>query len=190
MKDRKFIIDDDNGQIMSSVVRSFLLGKLSSASAHIRTMLITRVSSGSAYIFRHKQLKESHKNHLSTRTDKVIDRHRARFERGTTDSAGGSPISPFSPNTPYSAFSPVFHGRQFSYPPTEGMTAVGGGAGMQPSPSMSSSGTLAAMRGRHVIDHGSREIRDALHLARHEHMSEMDALVCSYLSQILWCSIY
>jgi len=27
LKNRKFIIDDDNGQIMSSIVRSFLLGK-------------------------------------------------------------------------------------------------------------------------------------------------------------------
>jgi len=28
MKGRKFIIDDENGQIMSSIIRSFLLGKL------------------------------------------------------------------------------------------------------------------------------------------------------------------
>jgi hypothetical protein len=30
---------------------------------------------------------------------------------------------------------------------------------------------------RHVIDHDARDIRDALHIARREHMSEMDALV-------------
>ena len=28
LKDRKFIIDDENGQIMSSIIRSFLLGML------------------------------------------------------------------------------------------------------------------------------------------------------------------
>lgn len=27
LKNRKFIIDDENGQIMSSIIRSFLLGK-------------------------------------------------------------------------------------------------------------------------------------------------------------------
>jgi hypothetical protein len=28
MKNRKFIVDDENGQIMSSIIRSFLLGRL------------------------------------------------------------------------------------------------------------------------------------------------------------------
>ena len=27
MKNRKFIVDDENGQIMSSIIRSFLLGR-------------------------------------------------------------------------------------------------------------------------------------------------------------------
>jgi hypothetical protein len=42
-----------------------------------------------------------------------------------------------------------------------------------------SNGNISASgaSGRHVVDHASREIRDALHLARHEHMSEMDAIV-------------
>jgi 5'-nucleotidase len=40
MKGRKFIIDDENGQIMSSIIRSFLLGKLADA---CRTKLISRL---------------------------------------------------------------------------------------------------------------------------------------------------
>jgi hypothetical protein len=35
LKNRKFIIDDENGQIMSSIIRSFLLGKLPHVSACI-----------------------------------------------------------------------------------------------------------------------------------------------------------
>jgi hypothetical protein len=47
LKNRKFIIDDENGQIMSSIIRSFLLGKLPHVSACVSLTLQARcISSG------------------------------------------------------------------------------------------------------------------------------------------------
>lgn len=60
LTNRHFLIDDENGQIMSSILRSFLLG--------------------SAYIFRHKQFVESHDRHLSKRTDRMLDRARREHQ--------------------------------------------------------------------------------------------------------------
>lgn len=35
LKGRKFIIDDENGQIMSSIIRSFLLGRSDKTETHV-----------------------------------------------------------------------------------------------------------------------------------------------------------
>jgi 5'-nucleotidase len=99
-------------------------------------------SVGSAYIFRHKQLRNEHKKHMSSHTDEVLSRHRARFERPQDESPVASPVV-----------------GQMSSAWSSGCISTGG------------------TNRRHVVDHASREIRDALHLARREHMSEMDALV-------------
>ncbi|ORX38934.1 Metallo-dependent phosphatase-like protein [Kockovaella imperatae] len=97
LKNRKFIIDDENGQIMSSIIRSFLLG--------------------SAYIWRRKQLQNAREKHLSARTDKVLDRARAehlstpaqspsaspRMSRSAVLSSEDPPMSPMSDRSAYTS---------------------------------------------------------------------------------------
>lgn len=39
LKNRKFIVDDDNGQLMSSIVRSFLLGESLPLSVSINSLI-------------------------------------------------------------------------------------------------------------------------------------------------------
>jgi len=75
LKNRKYIVDDEEGQIMSTIIRSFLLG--------------------SSYIFRHKQLLDAHTSHLSSRTSQIISRARAQHQSSPFSSLGSSPSSPF-----------------------------------------------------------------------------------------------
>ncbi|KAL1406105.1 hypothetical protein Q8F55_007788 [Vanrija albida] len=75
LKDRKFVIDDENGQSMSNIIRSFLLG--------------------SAYIFRHKQLADARQKYLSEKTLRVLKRARARHQTSPRASLASSPIKGF-----------------------------------------------------------------------------------------------
>lgn len=130
------LIDDDSGQIMSSILRSFLLG--------------------STYIFRHKQLREEHRKHLSSRTDAVLVKARNKYANAALeDSPASSPVAPGSPATYFSQH-----------------TACGSSHGPDGS-LISPSGRIR----RHVVDHSASEIRDALHIGRREHMSEIDCTV-------------
>lgn len=133
---------------MSSILRSFLLG--------------------SAYIFRHKQLREEHRKHLSSRTDAVLSKARNKFSNASLGdsppasspiTATGSSKDPSgSPATTYFANSP----------------SVGNASTHAPDGSLlSPSGRIR----RHVVDHSANEIRDALHVGRREHMSEIDCTV-------------
>ncbi|GFZ51509.1 hypothetical protein JCM24511_09276 [Saitozyma sp. JCM 24511] len=198
LKNRTYIIDDETGQIMSAIIRSFLLG--------------------SSYIFRHKQLEEQHHRHLSTRTDRVLSRARAQHQSFSRPSSLASSLtsSPRSPMTLRAlSFSPGRHagvGGLFPHEKTipeeaivegEGKGTVGDTAGTGPGPglglglglsplSLSDSMTLepeqverSFMSGvsgasgwdklrRHVVKHDWATIRDALYVARHEHMSAVD----------------
>jgi len=96
LKNRKFIVDDESGQIMSSIIRSFLLG--------------------SQYIFRQKQLLDAHQTHLSAWTDHVLSRARAQHQSSPYSSVASSPrssklhlVPPQSPTTDRDEpmFSPV-----------------------------------------------------------------------------------
>lgn len=49
----------------------------------------------------------------------------------------------------------------------------------QKSPVGSPTTSTINKQGRHVIDHSDNEIRDALHVARNDHMSEVDQLLVS-----------
>ncbi|TXT08774.1 hypothetical protein VHUM_02902 [Vanrija humicola] len=75
LKDRKFVIDDETGQSMSNIIRSFLLG--------------------SAYIFRHKQLADARHKYLSDKTHRVLKRARARLQSSPRASLASSPIKTF-----------------------------------------------------------------------------------------------
>lgn len=139
MKNRKFIVDDDNGQIMSSIVRSFLLG--------------------SAYIFRHKQMQHEHRKHLSARTDKVISRAKRQWA------------------------SDPDHGH------FQGLSASTISSALSESPTSPGASILLSPGGtsrRHVVNHSDNEIRDALHVARHDHMSDADCFVSPLRAKSLW----
>ncbi|KAK4685256.1 hypothetical protein P7C73_g4898, partial [Tremellales sp. Uapishka_1] len=110
LKNRKFVVDDETGQIMSSIIRSFLLG--------------------SSYIFRHKQLMDKHETHLSTRTGGILERAMSR-------------------------------------------TSQTGGEGLEKVPTGNS--TWSTLR-HHVVSHDWKTIRDALHVAKNEHVSSVDCL--------------
>ncbi|WVR09253.1 hypothetical protein IAU60_006318 [Kwoniella sp. DSM 27419] len=133
LKNRKFIVDDENGQIMSSILRSFLLG--------------------SSYIFRHKQLEAAANQHLSKRTDRVLSRARQQHQHSPSSSLSSSPQS------------------------VKGSFLSPGGqkGGYIPSPVSEKSNTLAwSLVRRHVVQHDWTSIRDAMHVAKHEHMSSVD----------------
>ena len=157
MKGRKFIIDDENGQIMSSIIRSFLLGKLLAGSQGC----FSANSTGSSYIFRHEQLRDAHQTHLSKKTDKVISRARSRNQSGDTNSPQSSAAS--SPKSRKLAFSPV-HERDES-------DALDVG-------DLSMSGTGRSR----IVSHNWKTIRNAMHVARNEHMSSVDDYVSLGLS--------
>ncbi|WVW79106.1 hypothetical protein I302_101071 [Kwoniella bestiolae CBS 10118] len=142
LKDRKYIVDDENGQIMSSILRSFLLG--------------------SSYIFRHKQLESAAAAHLSSRTDKVLSKARAQHQHSPSSSLSSSPQSNkgfLSPN------------------PTNSHNNV-----LSPVSERSENSAWGVLR-RHVVQHDWGTIRDALHVAKHEHMSGVDEVAGQAMRQ-------
>lgn len=151
LKGRKFIIDDENGQIMSSIIRSFLLGELSSL-----LVCLQADTPGSSYIFRHSDLIEAHDDHLSKRTDQVLYRARARGSPSPSSSVSGSP------QQPYSHLSPNY---------------VGHGLDLQRHPSASEASAGWGLLRRHTVKHDRMSIRDALFIGRNEHMSGVDSCV-------------
>lgn len=134
MRGRRMIIDEEVGQSMSAIVRSFLLG--------------------SAFIFRNKQLADAHEEHLCTKTLKVLQRARAQH-RSPVSSVAGSPMK--TRHDFGDMASPV------STTESEDVE-------------MSNSTTLStwSFLRRHVVEHDWVTIREALHIAKHEHMSEVD----------------
>ncbi|ORY29141.1 hypothetical protein BCR39DRAFT_532806 [Naematelia encephala] len=130
LKNRKFVVDDEAGQIMSSIIRHFLLG--------------------SAYIFRHKQLRDAHHSHQSKRTQQVIDKARLQSVASPNASLSSSPQSArrlnFGLHSP-----PTSPGRE------DGPMSPGAGK-------------------RHVVQHDWTSIRDAMRIARTEHLSSVDTL--------------
>jgi len=152
MKNRNFIIDDENGQIMSSIIRSFLLGKLPLMPHGPGTDHI-----GSLYIFRHEQLRDAHQTHLSKKTDKLISRARTRNQSGDSQSPNSSAAS--SPKAKKLAFSPAHEKDQ-----SDGV-AVG-------------DLTLNSPETRtRIVSHNWKTIRNAMYVARNEHMSSVDDYV-------------
>jgi 5'-nucleotidase len=149
MKGRKFIIDDENGQIMSSIIRSFLLGKL----LHPHW---TQLSPGSSYIFRHEQLRDAHQTHLSKKTDKVISQARSRHYSSHSTSPESSVTS--SPQSRKLAFSP-------SHEKGESEALDVGDLSLNGTP-----------RTR-IVNHNWKTIRNAMHVAKNEHMSSVDGYV-------------
>ncbi|KAL7421435.1 hypothetical protein Q5752_004321 [Cryptotrichosporon argae] len=201
LRGRKHIIDDETGQIMSAVIRSFLLG--------------------SSYIFRHKQLFDYHQSHLSSRTQKVLERARQQHH-SPVSSLTSSPERSVHARLPSDATSST----QTVGPPVRVKTLssegsyFGDSAGAYRSPGLvdrsifgdgavrsnstdqtctnepstygirrdhphvlhaleqalsPDSERSGATTRRHVVEHDWRTIRDALHVARHEHMSPVDS---------------
>lgn len=138
LRDRKFIIDHEVGQSMSSIVRSFLLG--------------------SSFIFRKKQLADAHEEHLCTKTLNVLKRARAQHR---------SPVSSV-------VSSPLKMKYDFSRANTSPLSART--MSEDEDVEMASSTTLDtwSFLRRHVVEHDWVTIREALHIAKHEHMSEVD----------------
>ncbi|ODN74799.1 hypothetical protein L202_07114 [Cryptococcus amylolentus CBS 6039] len=147
LKNRKFIVDDENGQIMSSILRSFLLG--------------------SAYIFRHKQLEEAAHSHLSRRTSQVLLRARAQHQTQTSPSVSVSS----SPKREILAPVPSSPNGDGGYLTAGSLKAHA----TSPGSDVSSSSGWGLLK-RHVVDHDWGTIRNALHVARHEHMSGIDSV--------------
>ncbi len=156
LKGRPMLIDDEVGQSMSSIVRSFLLG--------------------SSFIFRMKQLADAHHDHVDhicSRTLNVLKRHRT-LHQSPVQSVASSPIK-------------TMYGNRFVDSPTASLVgspmqtkfdlrAVDGNQPdeeMDLSSSTISMSTWTSLR-RHVIEHDWVTIREALHIAKHEHMSEVD----------------
>lgn len=124
---------------------------------------------GSAYIFRHKQIPAENEKHVESRTDKVLEKNRAQF---CSNPLGNSPVG--SPASLQSfSFQNADSGSQFTYPGSglpSGFCVPGSDNNEA---SIAPSGRIR----RHVVDHGWRMIRDALHVARSCHMSAVDAVV-------------
>ncbi|KAK8843476.1 hypothetical protein IAR55_007135 [Kwoniella newhampshirensis] len=143
LKGRKFIVDDENGQIMSSIIRSFLLG--------------------SSYIFRHKQLEAAAQSHLSSRTDQVLSRARAQHQSSPSSSLSSSPQS--------------FKDHHLLNNLHQGQQGV-----LSPVSERSVNSAWGNLR-RHVVTHDWGSIRDALHIAKNEHMSSMDVVAGQAMRQ-------
>ncbi|WVN91141.1 uncharacterized protein L203_106393 [Cryptococcus depauperatus CBS 7841] len=158
LKDRKFIVDDENGQIMSSILRSFLLG--------------------SSYIFRHKQLAEAVHSHLSRRTSQVLLRAREQHQ------------SQSSPPVSLSSFSP----QKDSLSVQSAVSQLNGGVSLNKhmgnslqrtitlGSEVSDSSAWGTLK-KHVVLHDWGTIRNALHIAKHEHMSSMDVVAGQAMRQ-------
>jgi hypothetical protein len=112
---------------------------------------------GSLYIFRHEQLRDIHQTYLSKKTDKVISQARSRNQSGSPQSSAAS-----SPKSRKLAFSPVHEKEQ-----SEALE-IG---------DLSLNGT-----GRtRIVSHNWKTIRNAMHVAKNEHMSSVDdyvSLIC------------
>ncbi|OWZ73671.1 hypothetical protein AYX14_00816 [Cryptococcus neoformans] len=159
LKNRNFIVDDENGQIMSSILRSFLLG--------------------SSYIFRHKQLEEAAHSHLSRRTSQVLSRARAEHTSQSQSSPSASLSSSPKRNllaaqfkSPQDRMTSPNHLTSASLPPNA----------LSPNSEISESSAWGRLR-RHVVQHDWGTIRNALHVAKHEHMSGLDVLAGQAMRQ-------
>lgn len=106
--------------------------------------------SGSAYIFRHKQMQDHHQKHLSSRTDQVISRAHKQWSHEPDHQSAFL-------NNPGSA---SHNSLVVDSSPSTSMILSPGGTPR-----------------RHVVNHSQNEIRDALHVARHDHMSSADCFV-------------
>lgn len=159
LKNRKFIIDDENGQIMSSIIRSFLLGEPIRFFAQQAT--VPSDQTGSLYIFRHQQLRDAHQTHLSKRTDQVLSKARAR-------SQSSNPSSPFSSVASSPKSSKLLFSPRHEKDESSASMGVSDASGSVASPSA---------RRTHVVSHNWKTIRNAMHVAKHEHMSSVDDFV-------------
>lgn len=121
--------------------------------------------SGSAYIFRHKQIRHEHRKHLSARTDKVISRARRQWSYDAAanhlyDQAHGPGHAPNGGlHSPTTSVSTLDDSHMSSSPVASSLISPGG------------------TPRRHVVAHSNNDIRDALHVARHDHMSDADCFV-------------
>lgn len=173
LKNRNFIVDDENGQIMSSILRSFLLGK---------SKVISRDSSltlqkGSSYIFRHKQLEEAAHSHLSRRTSQVLLRARAEH----TSQSQSSPSASLSSSPKRNLLAAQFKSSQDRMTSPNHLTSASlPSNALSPNSEISESSAWGRLR-RHVVQHDWGTIRNALHVAKHEHMSGLDVLVSRFL---------
>lgn len=156
-------MDDENGLIMSSIIRSFLLG--TSYSDAFRDVQADP-KLGSSFIFRHKQLADAHKEHLSTLTAKLLDKARAEHQSSPSVSPRTSPkSSKLGLRLPTSPLSPTQEKKDFCASPVDGAnTAAHDGSPSHPAR-------------RHVVNHNWANIRAAMRIAKTEHMSEVDELV-------------
>jgi hypothetical protein len=148
LKGRKMIIDDENGQTMSSIIRAFLLG--------------------SAYIFRHKQLAEARQQYLSAKTVRVLSRARTEHTSSPLSSVASSPTRALHDIASSPPGSPRAHTHQIV---SAGSATTVDYSFTSPSSANSSWSTLR----RHVVAHDWVSIRDAMHIAKHEHMSDVDS---------------
>lgn len=142
---------------MSSIIRSFLLG--------------------SSYIFRHKQLRSSYNSHRSSRTAQVIDRARHQHTSGSApSSAASSPRSSYKPSL--HSHSPIRErGEPLVSPPLSKSQILQMRDGQYAPHSPGAAGGR-----RHVVSHEWSSIRDAMHVAKNEHLSDVDALVSLFVS--------
>lgn len=122
-----------------------------SMSAIIRSFLL-----GSTFIFRKKQLANEHDRHLSAKTLKVLQRARAQH-RSPVSSVASSPVK-------------ATHDDSGDHPMASPHTTISEEMDMTSSTTMTTWSTLR----RHVVEHDWVTIREALHIAKHEHMSEVD----------------
>ncbi|KGB76109.2 hypothetical protein CNBG_1947 [Cryptococcus deuterogattii R265] len=159
LKNRNFIVDDENGQIMSSILRSFLLG--------------------SSYIFRHKQLEEAAHSHLSRRTSQVLSRARAEL----TSQSQSSPSASLSSSPTKNLLAAQFKSSQDRMTSPNHLTPASlPSDGLSPSSTISESSPWGRLR-RHVVQHDWGTIRNALHVAKHEHMSGLDVVAGQAMRQ-------
>lgn len=155
-KGHPYIIDDENGQTMSAIIRSFLLG--------------------SAYIFRHKQLQDAHHDYLSSKTVKVLSRARLQHQ-SPTSSLAGSPLatSPTRPTRRLPSESTDSSPERSKHDFSPGSPDVSFSSMSIDTMSMDLSPESWSLLRRHVVEHDWVTIREAMHVAKNEHMSSIDA---------------
>jgi 5'-nucleotidase len=82
LKGSKYLIDDESGQITSTVVRKYLLGPFIHQ-VKARKNLLTKMAVGSKFVRRLARFDES-KDHLHEDTHRVIQNERSRLKRDST----------------------------------------------------------------------------------------------------------